>query len=352
MTANTKVTQWSAFWYVPLLVCGFALIYLNAQRETPDLATTNPNPARMSGNAKTVSAAATTDSNQPSESNQATLAPQIPADSVKTNGSAPTQKSVTNTTEDAISTQNFLQAMDDKQLVDWLLVQLADSQSASPPPPNLDNETFDRVFEQRRTGILLVIRSQAAAKRVGAASLLSAMLRDCAQTPAPGCPPAAEAQAEAERVDWSAAEAGEAYPMVTLWMDGTHRANGDYYGAHIATIERMRPIFEKNVLLGDCVALDWLAASYGLYVEIAQYRQPLLSYRFRFALLHAPFASQQYRDMARRQVARAQEQIRPELLRAEEKVALELVQNNFQVDTPNCKIGRESKFNFPQTQRR
>ena len=249
------------------------------------------------------------------------------------------------TPTNAKSTIEFLQAMDDRAFVDWLLGEWTNSQQPNYQPPDLDEDAFTLAFERRAPGVLQELRKQASAGRAGAANLLSDSLRTCAQTPKPGCPPAPEAQAEAERIDWAAAEAGQAYPMVKLWMDATNREDANYYHDHIATVERMRLILQKNVQLGDCVALDWLAASYSLHVEIPQYRQPLLSYRYRFALLHAPFASQQYLDMARKQVSRAQEQIRPELLRAEEKIALELVQKSFQIDTPNCQIGRNTEFN-------
>lgn len=248
-------------------------------------------------------------------------------------------------------TPEFFRAMNDSAMVDWLLITILDSRKTGQTPFEHIGDAVEREYELRKAGVFQELRNRLAARQAGADELLSLGLRSCAWNESAGCPPAADAQAEAERIDWAAAEAGAAYPMLMLWMDGTNRKDANYYHDHIETINRMRPILEKNVQLGDCVALDWLAASYGLYVEIAQYRQPLLSYRYRFALLHAPFASQRTKDSARKQVALAQAQIRPELLRVEEKLALELVQSSFQRDTPNCKTVRDEEFNFAQRNR-
>lgn len=327
-----------------VVICMLALIYNSVWRQSPGLASTK---SASAANNQDVGRAVDTANYKASspldgatKSDRAANVTASPKHASANTDSQPSTSNSQPTTANAKSTIDFLQTMDDATLIDWLLTEWTESQQPNYQAPNLDQDAMTLAFAQRGSPVLQELRKQASTGRADAAHLLSETLRTCTRTPMPGCPSAPQAKAEAERVDWAAAAAGEAYPMVMLWMDSANRNDENFYRDHVATVERMRPLLLKNVQLGDCVALDWLAAFYSLNVEIAQYRQPLLSYRYRFALLHAPFASRHYQDLARQQVARAQEQIRPELLRAEEKIALALVHSSFQTDTPNCRIGR------------
>jgi hypothetical protein len=106
-------------------------------------------------------------------------------------------------------------------------------------------------------------------------------------------------------------------------------------------VAQTRVALERRLAQGDCVALDALGHSFKGWNGAIDLADPLLTYRYRFALSIAPHAAPFSRQHAQRSLEQFRLSIRPELLRAQEAVAKALVQRSFQTDNAVCAKSRD-----------
>ena len=123
---------------------------------------------------------------------------------------------------------------------------------------------------------------------------------------------------------------------------GGYAVRYDDYQTRSRFVEQTRPALLRRVEQGDCVALDFLANSYSGMNGAIDLADPQRSYRYRYAYMIAPHASQNlhFRQSLQRTLNAFQSSLRPELLRAQEAEAKMLVQRSFQNDTAACKLQR------------